>query len=57
MARSTRVVVAASSARWNMAVRFAGTTCRRPSRASAEGTQVAALAVHMAAALELMRRS
>ena len=49
------VVVSASRERWNIAVRLAGTRCRRRSCASAEGMQVAALAVHIAAALELIR--
>src|SRR5436190_306238 len=50
-----RAVVSASRRRWNMEVRFAGTTCSLPSALSAEGTHVAAFAVHMAAALEQSR--
>ena len=56
MAHSTANVVSASMARWNMDERFAGVRCTRPSAASAEGATVAALAVHIADALEQRRR-
>ena len=52
MARSTAVVVSASSTRWNIAWRLATVRCIRPSPVSLEGAQVAALAAHIDAALE-----
>jgi hypothetical protein len=55
MERSTECVVSASMARWNICWRLAGVRCIRLSAVSSEGAQVAALAVHMAAALELSR--
>ena len=52
MARSTRVVVGASSARWRFVSRFAGVKCRRPSAQSAAALTVAAFAAHIDAADE-----
>ena len=52
IARSTRSVTAGSIARWNIARRFAVTRWVRPSRVSAPGITVAALAVHIALALD-----
>ena len=52
IARSTRVVVGASSARWKCVTRLAGVKCTRPSAVSADGLTVAALATHIAAADE-----
>ncbi len=52
IARSTRVVVGASSERWKWLTRFAGVKWTRPSAVSADGLTVAAFATHIAAADE-----
>jgi hypothetical protein len=56
MARITASVVSPSSTRWNIACRFAVVRCIRPSPVSLDGAQVAAFAVHIAAALATSRK-